>query len=620
MSRRTFCLNSCMRSGNRISLVLVCLIVMGAWIMEGASAKERSSPVPATLAEGLKQFVPMLSGQQTVYELKGAVTVTIDDKPQQVELRLARHGAESFDLELGHSDYAVTIRRRDTATALALPKHGVVYFGEGHVDDRDHLNPAGIIDRSVTSRTSLSTYSSLAFQPDAEGLSALVTTLLGVTYDAASGKGAAGSEVSFQFDPSGALIVGGKDFQAKLQLSSDPGPVAAIEDWQGMEMIELPREELELQLARGLRRLLEIQFPSRLLTQPLQKPRQVEHGELRWIEGHRVAILRGTPQQIGDAHGKLLRDEAMACVDSVLYAFGTVETVRRGRWFRHELEAAYARLSPHIPERHKIETRALASSLELDEDLMESLNVFPELFHCSGFAIFGSATVDGKMYHGRVLDYMTAIGLQDAATTFIVEAEGQIPFANVGYAGFVGSVSGMNAKAISLGEMGGRGEGNWDGVPMATLMRRALEECETLDQVKSLWTNSPRTCEYYYVFADGKTNQAVGVAALPESIEFIMPGQSHERLGEGIPDTVVLSAGSRLETLRARVSEKHGSFDETTAQWLMSRPVAMESNLHNVLFVPADQVLFVANADHKRPAAECPYVRLDLKQLLPQRQ
>ena len=67
---------------------------------------------------------------------------------------------------------------------------------------------------------------------------------------------------------------------------------------------------------------------------------------------------------------------------------------------------------------------------------------------------------------------------------------------------------------------------------MATLMRRAMEECTTLDEVKSLWTNSPRTCEYYYVFADGKSNQAVGVAATPESIEFISPGQGHERLGE----------------------------------------------------------------------------------------
>jgi hypothetical protein len=290
--------------------------------------------------------------------------------------------------------------------------------------------------------------------------------------------------------------------------------------------------------------------------------------------------------------------------------------VRTGRWFKHDLAAAYERLAPHIPEDHKRETRALALSLGMDQRLVETLNVFPELFHCSGFAVFGDATAGGKLYHGRVLDYMTTIGLQDSATTFVVMVDGKIPFANVGYAGFIGSVSGMNDKAISLGEMGGRGEGKWDGAPMATLMRRALEECSTLDDVMSLWKTSPRTCEYYYVFADGKSNQAVGVAATPESIQFVRPGESHPLLGDGIKDAVVLSAGERLTRLRDRVKEKYGAIDAEAGQWLMCRPVAMESNLHNVLFVPADGVLYVANADHKHPAAERPYAKLDLKELL----
>ena len=48
----------------------------------------------------------------------------------------------------------------------------------------------------------------------------------------------------------------------------------------------------------------------------------------------------------------------------------------------------------------------------------------------------------------------------------------------------------------------------------------------------------------------------------------------------------------------------------------MSRPVAMSSNLHNVLFVPADRVFYVANADHQSPAAERPYVKFDLNTLM----
>lgn len=156
--------------------------------------------------------------------------------------------------------------------------------------------------------------------------------------------------------------------------------------------------------------------------------------------------------------------------------------------------------------------------------------------------------------------------------------QGMISFANVGYAGFIGSVSGMNAEKISLGEMGGRGEGQWDGVPMATLMRRGLEECSSLEEVKNLWKNSPRTCEYYYVFADGEDRSAAGVAATPDNLQFIAPGECDALLGDGIKDAVVLSAGSRLEELRKRVNTGYGSFDAESSQAFTRRPVAMSSN------------------------------------------
>ena len=61
-----------------------------------------------------------------------------------------------------------------------------------------------------------------------------------------------------------------------------------------------------------------------------------------------------------------------------------------------------------------------------------------------------------------------------------------------------------------------------------------------------------------------RRTDAVGVAATPESIEFIQPGQTHERLGEGIKDAVVLSAGSRLEELRRRVTS---STARSTLKW-----------------------------------------------------
>nr|WP_143547618.1 C45 family peptidase [Rhodopirellula sp. SM50] len=572
------------------------------------------------LAANLQPYLDLLSGSQQEFELRCRAEVPIDGDAQSIKIRLARYGNDAFDLDLEHRDYEARIRRREGATAFALPKHGVVYVGRGDATladaAADSLSPSGLSQRLISTRTTLSTYAPLLASSDGAAIAAALKTFVGITYDPATRRGRGNGSVEFSFEPNGSLQVRVEDARLDLVIAGQPSAMAGADDWPGMKQIEIPREELERTLVRGFRRAVEILAPSKVLTSPSKRDRETANGRLRWIDGHRVVLLSGSPREIGRAHGELLTDEAQACIDSVLHTFGVVQTIRSGRWFRHDLDAAFARLSPHIPDRHRIETRAMARTLGLDENLVDSLNVFPELFHCSGFAVFGEATRDGKLYHGRVLDYMTTIGLQDSATTFIVAVDGQIPFANVGYAGFIGSVSGMNAQAISLGEMGGGGEGRWDGVPMATLMRRALEECGTLDEVITLWRDSPRTCEYFYVFADGKTNRAVGVAADPDSIEFIQPGQADPRLGEGIQDAVVLSAGDRLKVLRQRVHEKHGQIDADVGKWLMSRPVAMQSNLHNVLFVPADQVMYVANADHRHPAAERPYVRLDLRELL----
>ncbi|MEZ6130319.1 MAG: C45 family peptidase [Planctomycetaceae bacterium] len=570
-----------------------------------------------SLSDGMKPFLQMLSGRLSEFDLRGDLMIRIDGKPQPVKLRLIRFNDDAFDLELSHPEYSVHVRRRVNSTALVLPLHKVAYVGTGDVAEGVRLSPKNISDRLISSASDAKPVVTMlsVIQPEfIDPLMELVKKPLKAERDPGSQQWmlTAGSPVRFPI--AGHMVIEADFGQVALSLADDVPSMN--DDFGDFRLVEIPRDELERTLARGVHRATEVLAPASILTKPRRTDRKVPHGELRWIEGQRVAILDGTPEQIGTAHGELLHDESMRCIESVLYSFGTVHVIRTGHWFRHDIEAAYARLAPHIPERHQQETRALAAALDLPDETLQILNVFPEMFHCSGFAVFNSATKDGKLYHGRVLDYMTTIGLQDAATTFIVKAEGHHSFANVGYAAFIGSVSGMNSKAISLGEMGGRGEGNWDGVPMATLMRRALEECSTLDEVIQLWTDSPRTCEYYYVFADGKTNQAVGVAAYPESIEFIKPGQGHERLGEGIADTVVLSAGSRLEKLRERVTEKHGQIDAEVAMWLMSRPVAMQSNLHNVLFVPADGVLYVANASHKKPAAEMPYVKLNLNELL----
>jgi hypothetical protein len=343
-------------------------------------------------------------------------------------------------------------------------------------------------------------------------------------------------------------------------------------------------------------------------------------GFLEEVDGYRVLHVKGSGYEMGYQHGALLKEHIR---ENMHYLFEVKAKAQKLKFLGMELDPKdlVARIAAHerkfIPDRFMRELEGLADGAGLELDDVVAANFIPELFHCSGFAIMRSATRDGTLYHGRVLDYSIDWKLQEHAVLVIAQPEGQVPFVNVTYAGFIGSVTGMNAEHVSVGEMGGKGLGHWDGVPMSFLVRRVLEEAHSLDEAVAVFRDNPRTCEYYYVVADGDDNQAVGLAAHWNTFEIVEPGDAHPRLPEPTDDTVLLSAGDRYSELARRVREGKGTFDAESALHLMDCPVAMKSNLHNVLFEPRTTRLWVANASADgRPAATQKYFAFQLTELL----
>jgi hypothetical protein len=273
-------------------------------------------------------------------------------------------------------------------------------------------------------------------------------------------------------------------------------------------------------------------------------------------------------------------------------------------------------LAPFINERYLREMDGIALAAGLDKEEVRLANFFPELFHCSGFALFGDATAGGRMYHGRILDYLKGVGLEQNAVVMVIQPDEGNAWVNVSYAGFVGSVTAMNAKHVAIGEMGGRGEGNWDGKPMAQLVREVMERASTLEEAVAIMRNAPRTCEYYYVISDAKSKKAVGIAATPSRFETVWPGQTHPQLPHAVKDAVLMSAGDRYTKLVERVRAGYGKFDADSARDLMCRPVAMNSNIHSVLFAPDTLDFWVANADSQNPASQARYTHYNLAELL----
>ena len=348
-------------------------------------------------------------------------------------------------------------------------------------------------------------------------------------------------------------------------------------------------------------------------------------GYLELEDGYRVLHLKGSPWEMGYQHGALLADEIRSLTHELLEVKAkdvSVEVFGRTLTPRPAVSLIFAFQKQWIPPRFIDEMDGVAAGAGLSKDTIYVSNSIPELFHCSGFALLDDQTTCDGLLHGRVLDYGIDWKLQDHAVLVVAEPDGGVPFANVTYAGFVGSVTGMNARQVSIGEMGGRGLGKWAGTPMAFLVRRVLEEAKTLDEAIAIFRDSRRTCEYYYVLADAKADQAVGMEAGADRFELVRPGQAHKLLPTPVPGTVLLSAGERyghLCRLTKRVLDADGRFTPEAAIRLMDKPVAMDSNLHNVLFAPGLGKLWVANAStDMQPAWTQKSHEFDLNALLAQ--
>ncbi|MFH0963854.1 MAG: C45 family peptidase [Planctomycetota bacterium] len=588
-------------------------------------AGEESPPAWETLGKSLDGLLAALRGEKGPYTL--AIRVETTGKPAgttRIEFAYADDATYSVDLSV--NEFSARLVRAAEETAIVVPAKKVMLASDSSAPC-EAMNASALIGSIASRVPALDAACNVVRTGTSQAPALLLATLLGLREEPGEPP-----ERRLVSDPKRARgrfvlrIIGDRlagvrwsdgDEEVRVTIDLAPGASPKIGEVTGeTAVVRVGREEFEAFVARALSRAAEILWTDSFYSPPADSVTRCENSVLRVRDGRRVLLLQGTPSAVGRAHGTLLADEVGRTVESTLFVVGLYYSVERKSWFLSDIRRVWKELSPHIDQAYVEELQALAEGAGLPGEEVLLASVFPEFFHCSGFALAGRATVDGKLYHGRILDYMTRIGLQRSAVVIVTRKDGAIPFANVSYAGFVGSVSGMNAQKIAIGEMGGGGQGKWAGVPMGFLVRSALERCTTLEEAKALFAESPRTCEYYYVFSDGKDASAVGVRAVPEEIEFVETGESHPLLPEAIEDCVVLSAGSRYRALVSRVRENYGRIDTEAALAIMKRPVAMESNLHSVLFVPQDLVFYVADAGARTPACDEPYARYDLAEML----
>ena len=331
-----------------------------------------------------------------------------------------------------------------------------------------------------------------------------------------------------------------------------------------------------------------------------------------------ILTMRGTPQEMGRQHGELCAEMIRRTHERALLVAADC-LYRQGDWFFDRIDEIRRRSSGHLPTRYLEELDAMSVAAGLTVAEGREIAFLPELFHCSGIAARGKATVGGQVVHARVLDYLKDMGVEDFSLVQVFRPAGFNAWLSIGFAGLNGTVTAMNEKGLAMGEMGGRGGvGEWDGLPMTYLMRRIMEECDTVAEAKRLIASTPLTCDYYYVLSDRSGDMTMVIARSGEPVTFVGPGESHPFLKAAFDDICWVTAKSRQDALCDRLREHYGRLDASTMQAVITRPVAMDSNLHDAIFLPETLEVYFALARGRRLACDSPYEHLDFSELLRQ--
>ncbi|MBI3319345.1 MAG: hypothetical protein HYZ89_01990 [Candidatus Omnitrophica bacterium] len=381
-----------------------------------------------------------------------------------------------------------------------------------------------------------------------------------------------------------------------------------------------------------------------LLTVPAEAAR------IEYHEGLPVVYLEGTPYELGRQHGALLRDSVRQAVGQILgYFQGYVKLPIIGRrlanWW---LVRPWKEAMPFIPTDYLEELRGLSDSSGVPLKDLWRLHAIPDrTYACSNFAAWGPATAGGRLVHLRNLDWNMHAGIQRHAVVFVVHPTGKQAFVNVGWAGFVGVLTGINGDELSIGQVGAATmDVTPKGIPMAFLMRKVLEESSDGEAAVRIIREAPRTVGVNYVVADAKAARAVAIETTSKAavvFEADDPKEHAVPYAKPMADVVFRSDTAMDPEIRARqlasggnprlpglepptgsayevrylgqaagLTAHYGRIDAGVAREIAQK-IAPDSNVQSVIFAWPE--LWIANADATTPAAHTPSHRLNLEHL-----
>lgn len=381
-------------------------------------------------------------------------------------------------------------------------------------------------------------------------------------------------------------------------------------------------------------------------------------------ENFTVVWLTGSPYQMGVQHGELLHDELAAGVDwlNSMHLIDLLIPVAKALGL---YDLAMSNSYPDLIE----ECNGLVDSagdvgwsmelcmlLNFGDVLVEFLSTgFPPATAlspgCTELAARGDATVDGKLYHGRILDWDRIEYLIDYPVIFVRQPSDGIAHTFIGFPGNLSPYSGMNTAGVSVASNEAtpldNSQHDRTGRSHVQLVAQLLKHAHNLDEAKQMVLGLDHMTVELIMVTDGPnkeaavfemTSTAVGVRELEDDVlwatnhfvapetadldedpagssstlrydraqQLLAPDGQDTRYGEIDPEVMI-------EIMRDRINPYDGTqspadtFDNNLG-------LAVNGAIYQIVFDPADLLFWVAAGAIPVPLQ--PFVGFSLGELL----
>ena len=354
-------------------------------------------------------------------------------------------------------------------------------------------------------------------------------------------------------------------------------------------------------------------------------------GYLEDFDGLSVLHVKGGPYEMGYQYGFMLRDRVQA---NIQYGIGGL--IGMSHSYEYLVNCAQA-MEPYTPQEYIEEMQGLADGANVSYIDVLILQVLPDidsqLGGCSGFVVFGNATTDGHLYHGRNADFSFPpewIPLVTGLVT-VYEPENGNVYVSVGGFGEIRTFSGMNNQGITVGMKGSRSaDVSLDGMPFGLMLRQVLQYSNNITEAIDIICQTPRISGWNILLGDGRNLNAAAVEISANYCKVFWPGdpaediEPHYNITNAVrranhyvdPDLAATQRSpydprvgwnwswNRYEKLSQLIEDNYGNITaETSMDFIRTPPVAWYPiNYICILFDSTDLELWVAYANSTTPA------------------